>query len=160
MYIFKPISFPFVLLFWIFIPKRCIYFFSMAPWIWTYILSFYLQGSLLQILQDKGKSGRGRLGSFSTTFKESKKELVRQVFLFTNHMLLTTRASNGRLHLAKVSNVFKCFYRPLLQSFYKIWGAIWGKTSVVDLWLTPQKVLENDCNKHLYVCMYIYLAGG
>jgi len=26
-------------------------------------------------------------------------------FLFTNHLLLTTRASNGRLHLAKVSYI-------------------------------------------------------
>ncbi|KAI8793196.1 ras-specific guanine nucleotide-releasing factor 2, partial [Biomphalaria glabrata] len=56
---------------------------------------------LLQILNEKGKSNRGRLGSFSSSFKESKKEVVRQVFLFTNHILLTTRASNGRLHLAK-----------------------------------------------------------
>ena len=62
----------------------------------------FTPGSLLQVLQDKNKSGRGRLGSFSTTFKESKKDVVRQVFLFTNHILLTTRASNGRLHLAKV----------------------------------------------------------
>lgn len=63
-------------------------------------------GSLIQVLHDKSKSGRGRLGSFSSSFKESKKDMVRQVFLFTNHMLLTTRASNGRLHLAKVSG--KC----------------------------------------------------
>ncbi|RUS77637.1 hypothetical protein EGW08_014597 [Elysia chlorotica] len=63
--------------------------------------TFVRQGPLLQILHDKGKSSRGRLGSFSSSFKESKKEVVRQVFLFTNHLLLTTRASNGRLHLAK-----------------------------------------------------------
>ena len=30
-------------------------------------------------------------------------------FLFTNHLLLTTRASNGRLHLAKVS---QCMSAP------------------------------------------------
>ena len=59
-------------------------------------------GSLIQVLNEKPKGGRGRLGSFSTTFKDSKKETVRQVFLFTNHMLLTTRTSNGRLHLTKV----------------------------------------------------------
>ncbi|CAG5136128.1 unnamed protein product, partial [Candidula unifasciata] len=63
--------------------------------------TFVRQGPLLQILNEKGKSSRGRLGSFSSSFKESKKEIVRQVFLFTNHILLTTRASNGRLHLAK-----------------------------------------------------------
>ena len=60
-------------------------------------------GTLLQVIIDKPKGGRGRLGSFSSSFKESKKEIVRQCFLFTNHLLLTTRASNGRLHLAKVS---------------------------------------------------------
>ena len=64
---------------------------------------FYFPGTLLQVIIDKPKGGRGRLGSFSSSFKESKKEIVRQCFLFTNHLLLTTRASNGRLHLAKVS---------------------------------------------------------
>ena len=61
-------------------------------------------GSLLQVMPDKAKAGRTRLGSFSTTFspRESKKDYVRQVFLFTNHMLLTTREPKGRLHLAKV----------------------------------------------------------
>ncbi|KAJ8303945.1 hypothetical protein KUTeg_017528 [Tegillarca granosa] len=63
--------------------------------------TFVRQGPLLQVFHEKGKSSRGRLGSISSSFKESKKEVVRQVFLFTNHMLLTTRASNGRLHLAK-----------------------------------------------------------
>ncbi|XP_041368344.1 ras-specific guanine nucleotide-releasing factor 2-like isoform X7 [Gigantopelta aegis] len=63
--------------------------------------TFVRQGPLLQILNEKSKSSRGRLGSFSSSFKETKKEVVRQIFLFTNHMLLTTRASSGRLHLAK-----------------------------------------------------------
>ncbi|XP_064620078.1 ras-specific guanine nucleotide-releasing factor 2-like isoform X2 [Lineus longissimus] len=63
--------------------------------------TFVRQGSLLQVLNDRSKSGRGRLGSFGSSFKESKKEQVRQVFLFTYHLLLTTRASNGRLHLCK-----------------------------------------------------------
>ncbi|KAL8608829.1 hypothetical protein ACOMHN_034774 [Nucella lapillus] len=55
---------------------------------------------LLQVLNEKTKFSRNRLGSFSSSFKE-KKEIVRQVFLFTNHVLLTTRTSSGRLHLAK-----------------------------------------------------------
>uniref|UniRef100_A0A1I8IBM9 Ras-specific guanine nucleotide-releasing factor 2 n=1 Tax=Macrostomum lignano TaxID=282301 RepID=A0A1I8IBM9_9PLAT len=66
---------------------------------------FVRQGSLVQIMgSDKPKNSRVRLGSFSSTFsnKDSKKEAVRQVFLFTNHLILTTRASNGRLHLVKV----------------------------------------------------------
>ncbi len=68
---------------------------------------WFVSGSLIQVLHEKLKTNRGRLGSFSSTFKEAKKETVRQVFLFTNHLLLTTRASNGRLHLAKVRSVCK-----------------------------------------------------
>ncbi|ELT93796.1 hypothetical protein CAPTEDRAFT_169570 [Capitella teleta] len=63
--------------------------------------TFVRQGTLVQVINDKPKSGRGRLGSFSSSFKESKKDSIRQVFLFTNHVLLTTRTSNGRLHLVK-----------------------------------------------------------
>ena len=77
-------------------PLKCLY--------WH--LHFAPTGTLLQVIIDKPKGGRGRLGSFSSSFKESKKEIVRQCFLFTNHLLLTTRASNGRLHLAKVSAPF------------------------------------------------------
>ncbi len=64
---------------------------------------FNILGTLLQVQQEKPKGGRGRLGSFTSSLKDPKKEMVRQCFLFTNHLLLTTRASNGRLHLAKVS---------------------------------------------------------
>ena len=60
-------------------------------------------GTLIQVSTDKGRSGLGRLSSsFSSSFKDGRKETVRMAFLFTNHLLLTTRASNGRLHLAKV----------------------------------------------------------
>ena len=61
-------------------------------------------GSLLQVFTEKSKAGRGRLPSIGNyAFRDSKKEEVRQIFLFTNHMILTTRAKeNGRLHLAKV----------------------------------------------------------
>ncbi|XP_052831997.1 ras-specific guanine nucleotide-releasing factor 2 isoform X2 [Octopus bimaculoides] len=54
--------------------------------------TFIRQGLLLQLLPDKPKNLLGL---------SSKREVVRQVFLFSNHMLLTSRASNGRLHLAK-----------------------------------------------------------
>jgi len=63
-------------------------------------------GTLIQVVMDKGRSGLGRLGSFSSSFKDGRKESVRMAFLFTNHLLLTTRSSNGRLHLAKVSRIF------------------------------------------------------
>jgi len=62
-------------------------------------------GTLIQVMTDKSRSGFGRLGSFSASFKEGRKEAVRMAFLFANHLLLTTRASNGRLHLAKVSQM-------------------------------------------------------
>ncbi|CAM1331460.1 RASGRF1 (predicted) [Pycnogonum litorale] len=57
------------------------------------------QGSLIQVLtSEKSKSKAPRLG-------KSEKEAVRQIFLFTNHMLLATRTSGGRLHL--VPNIGK-----------------------------------------------------
>ncbi|KAK3096923.1 hypothetical protein FSP39_004801 [Pinctada imbricata] len=58
--------------------------------------TFVRQGPLLQIFNEKSKSGWPRIKEY-----RKEKEVVCQVFLFTNHMLLTTRASNGRLHLAK-----------------------------------------------------------
>ena len=59
----------------------------------------FFSGPLLQVFQEKSRTNRGRLPSLTS----SKKEEVRQTYLFTNHLLLTTRAKeNGRLHLAKV----------------------------------------------------------
>ncbi|XP_048505314.1 ras-specific guanine nucleotide-releasing factor 2-like isoform X3 [Athalia rosae] len=62
---------------------------------------FVRQGSLVQILGDKPRGARSRL---STTFGGSwgggDKEALRQCFLFSNHLILTTRqSSGGRLHL-------------------------------------------------------------
>ncbi|XP_017765392.1 PREDICTED: ras-specific guanine nucleotide-releasing factor 2-like [Eufriesea mexicana] len=60
---------------------------------------FVRQGALIQII-DKPKGARSRL---SATFggKGGDKEAVRQCFLFSNHLLLTTRQSDddGRLNL-------------------------------------------------------------
>lgn len=69
------------------------------------IPSPFFLGPLIQVFNEKSKS------SWSRIKDRREKEVICQVFLFTNHMLLTTRASNGRLHLAKVSlcnNVFIC----------------------------------------------------
>ncbi|XP_056022524.1 ras-specific guanine nucleotide-releasing factor 2-like isoform X7 [Ostrea edulis] len=57
--------------------------------------TFVRQGPLIQVFNEKSKS------SWSRIKDRREKEVICQVFLFTNHMLLTTRASNGRLHLAK-----------------------------------------------------------
>ncbi|XP_075210397.1 ras-specific guanine nucleotide-releasing factor 1-like [Lycorma delicatula] len=55
---------------------------------------FVRQGSLIQIPTDKPKSSRSRLTNF-----KSEKETVRQCFLFSNHLIIATRTSGGRLHL-------------------------------------------------------------
>ncbi|BES94772.1 Ras-specific guanine nucleotide-releasing factor [Nesidiocoris tenuis] len=55
---------------------------------------FVRQGSLIQIPADKSKSQRNRLTNF-----KSEKEALRQCFLFSNHLILATRTSGGRLHL-------------------------------------------------------------
>lgn len=68
---------------------------------------FVRQGALLHVHSEKGKHQRSRLSSF-----RSERDVVRQCFLFTNHMLLCTRASNGKLHLAEVSST--CSRRTLL----------------------------------------------
>jgi len=60
---------------------------------------FVRQGALLHLQStEKHKHQRTRLGSF-----RGDRDVVRQCFLFTNHMLMCTRASNGKLHLAEVS---------------------------------------------------------
>ncbi|XP_055685566.1 ras-specific guanine nucleotide-releasing factor 2-like [Lutzomyia longipalpis] len=54
---------------------------------------FVRQGSLVQV-----PPGRGRIRSRLASFK-SEREAVRQCFLFSNHMIIATRTSGGRLHL-------------------------------------------------------------
>ncbi|XP_063232631.1 ras-specific guanine nucleotide-releasing factor 2-like [Bacillus rossius redtenbacheri] len=55
---------------------------------------FVRQGSLIQVPSDKPKSSRSRIASF-----RNGKEALRQCFLFSNHLILATRTSGGRLHL-------------------------------------------------------------
>ncbi|XP_062559593.1 ras-specific guanine nucleotide-releasing factor 2-like isoform X2 [Armigeres subalbatus] len=54
---------------------------------------FVRQGSLVQV-----PPGRGRIRSRLASFK-SERDAVRQCFLFSNHMIIATRTSGGRLHL-------------------------------------------------------------
>ncbi|XP_055550871.1 ras-specific guanine nucleotide-releasing factor 2-like isoform X3 [Wyeomyia smithii] len=54
---------------------------------------FVRQGSLVQVPPGRGKI-RSRLASF-----KSERDAVRQCFLFSNHMIIATRTSGGRLHL-------------------------------------------------------------
>lgn len=62
---------------------------------------FVRQGSVIQIVSsEKTKGQRSRISNL-----RGDKELVRQCYLFTNHMLLCTRTSAGKLHL--VENIGK-----------------------------------------------------
>ncbi|CAG9855230.1 unnamed protein product [Phyllotreta striolata] len=56
---------------------------------------FVRQGSLIQLPNDKSKPIKSKL-----TFKSPEnKEVVRQCFLFSNHLIIATRTSSGKLHL-------------------------------------------------------------
>ncbi|XP_076624750.1 ras-specific guanine nucleotide-releasing factor 1 isoform X3 [Colletes latitarsis] len=61
---------------------------------------FVRQGTLIQIV-DKPKGARSRLSATFGGKSSSDKEAIRQCFLFSNHLLLTTRQSDddGRLNL-------------------------------------------------------------
>ncbi|GAB1868606.1 Ras-specific guanine nucleotide-releasing factor 2-like isoform X1 [Camponotus japonicus] len=67
---------------------------------------FVRQGTLVQLI-DKPRGARSRLSATFGGKSSSDKEVVRQCFLFSNHLLLTTRQSDddGRLNL--VSQVGK-----------------------------------------------------
>lgn len=67
-------------------------------------------GSLVQLLNDRPRTQRSRLASFST--KSPEKEAFRQCYLFSNHLILTTRSTGGRLNL--VPDVGKV---PLVDAF-------------------------------------------
>lgn len=59
---------------------------------------FIRQGNLIQVTENrKGKT----FGGLSLKSSEGRKETVRQCFLFSGSLLLTTRSSSGRLHLTK-----------------------------------------------------------
>lgn len=65
---------------------------------------FIRKGSVLQVLGNAAQS-RSRFGSF----RGDKGEAVRQCYLFSNHMLLCTRNSAGKLTLVDVSCAFILF---------------------------------------------------
>lgn len=54
---------------------------------------FVRQGSLIHLIESGSKKAR------TPRILKPEKEAVRQAFLFSNHLILTTRAANGRLHL-------------------------------------------------------------
>ncbi|KAH9279683.1 Ras-specific guanine nucleotide-releasing factor 2 [Echinococcus granulosus] len=61
---------------------------------------FVRQGTLAQVTMNKATYPCSRITQLSSSSCE-KKERLRQVFLFTNHLLIATRTNSGRLKLAK-----------------------------------------------------------
>ncbi|XP_064474467.1 ras-specific guanine nucleotide-releasing factor 2-like isoform X2 [Ornithodoros turicata] len=58
---------------------------------------FVRQGSVIHVMgSEKAKSQRSRIANL-----KGEKEVVRQCYLFTNHMLLCNRTSAGKLHLVE-----------------------------------------------------------
>ena len=66
---------------------------------------FVRQGTLIQIIPPaSGSSNRptkSRLPIVGSAKTEKEKEAVRQCFLFSNHLIMTTRTQAGRLHLVE-----------------------------------------------------------
>lgn len=63
------------------------------------LTAYFVLGNLIQVTENrKGKT----FGGLSLKSSEGRKETVRQCFLFSGFLLLTTRSSSGRLHLTKV----------------------------------------------------------
>ena len=75
-----------------------------------------LLGNLIQVTHERSRQSRSRLGSLGGKV-ESKKEGVRQCFLFTKHLLITSRTSGGKLHFAKVSQRHHSFTKMELNVF-------------------------------------------
>ncbi|XP_077868755.1 ras-specific guanine nucleotide-releasing factor 1-like [Saccoglossus kowalevskii] len=78
--------------------------------------TFVRQGSLIQVYAEKGKN-RSRLGSLSSSKSDPRKEGVRQCYLFTHHLLITTRGSSGRLHLSKTGGKIALIDTMLVDDF-------------------------------------------
>lgn len=60
-----------------------------------------------------GDRSRTNLGQRLTVRDLRRNEIVVQCYLFSNHLVITTRASNGKLHLVKVIVIFKKIYPDL-----------------------------------------------
>ncbi|XP_038072295.1 ras-specific guanine nucleotide-releasing factor 2-like [Patiria miniata] len=77
---------------------------------------FVRQGTLTQVMQERTRVSRTRLGSLGAKV-ETRKEGVRQCFLFTKHLLITTRTSGGKLHLAKVGGKIPLIDTAIVEDF-------------------------------------------
>ena len=67
---------------------------------------FFFLGNLIQVTESR------KFKTFGLKPAECRKESVRQCFLFSGYLLLTTRSSSGRLHLSKV---IRLTHRPHLK---------------------------------------------
>lgn len=78
---------------------------------------FIRKGCVIQVMnseRSKSSSRVVRIGSF----RGLEKEIMRQCYLFSNHMLLCTRTSGGKLSLVDVS--YPCFYFILTISLISL----------------------------------------
>jgi hypothetical protein len=64
-----------------------------------YKIWFFSTDSLILWMGDKSKTNHGQR---ITSRDLRRNEIVVQCYLFSNHLVITTRASNGKLHLVKV----------------------------------------------------------
>ncbi|XP_077988793.1 ras-specific guanine nucleotide-releasing factor 2-like [Glandiceps talaboti] len=79
--------------------------------------TFVRQGTLIRVYAGEKGKNRSRLGSLSSSKSDARKEGVRQCFLFTHHLLITTRGSSGRLHLAKTGGKIPLIDTMLVDDF-------------------------------------------
>ncbi|XP_033120543.1 ras-specific guanine nucleotide-releasing factor 1-like isoform X1 [Anneissia japonica] len=77
--------------------------------------TFVRHGSLVQVVHER-KMSRSRLGSLGAK-GETKKEGVRQCFLFTKHLLITMRTSGGKLHLCKIGGKIGLMETTLVEDY-------------------------------------------
>ncbi|XP_033633758.1 ras-specific guanine nucleotide-releasing factor 2-like isoform X1 [Asterias rubens] len=78
--------------------------------------TFVRQGTLIQVMQERTRVSRTRLGSLGAKV-DTRKEGVRQCFLFTKHLLITSRTSGGKLHLAKVGGKIPLIDTAIVEDF-------------------------------------------
>ena len=97
---------------------------------------FVRQGTLVQILPAGQKSAKNRI----TLGREKEREAVRQCFLFSNHLIVTSRTQGGKLHLVE--------------------GV--GKVPLADITLiedpTEENMLNDDQGKLMYLKKFLCIC--
>lgn len=77
---------------------------------------FIRQGNLIQVTENRKCK---TFGGLSLKPADGRKEIVRQCFLFSGYLLLTTRSSSGRLHLSKNGAYIALADATLIEDFFQ-----------------------------------------